>query len=219
MNREKRALILGMIFGDAYVNPKGTIQIEHSQKQEDYVLWKNELLDYIFNNQKGRCKPYYRERLDQRTGKVYKQVRCYRQHKYLKQIRRWLYTPEKTFTRRFLDYLTPQAIAIWYMDDGNLRGYTSKKTGKVASIQVSLYTHCPLKEAEVVRDYFKERWNVEFKLYRHKDLYYLCANTENGNRFLDIVREFVIPSMRYKVDLIPTSARPRQFKSSGEDIV
>lgn len=219
MNREKRALLIAMIFGDGYVNPKGWIQMEHSQKQEDYVKWKNELLAYIFKEQKGRCKLYYRERFDTRTNKVYKQVRCYRQHKYLKLLRRWIYTPEKTFTRKLLDYLTPEALAIWYMDDGNLRGSVSKKTGKVSSIQVSLYTHCPLEEAEVVRDYFLERWGVEFKLYRHKNVYYLCANTANGNKFLNIVRDHVIPSMRYKVDLIPTSARPRQFKSSGEDIV
>ena len=219
MNRQYRALLLGMILGDGYINKHGGLHIEHSLKQEEYVIWKNNLISKIFKDQDGRRKLFYRNRLDKRTNNVYSQVSCHKQHKYLKQLRRWVYTPEKTFSRKILDYLTPEAIAIWFMDDGNLRGYISKKTNKIASIQVSLYTHCPFEEAEVVRDYFLEKWGIEFKLYRHKELYYLCADTANGNKFLDLVRPHVIPSMSYKVDLIPTSARPRQFKTSGEDIV
>lgn len=219
MNRKDRALLIAMILGDGYLNKHGGLNIEHSIKQEEYVQWKNDLLSKIFKDKAGRRSLFYRERLDKRTNKVYKQVSCHKQHKYLKLLRRWIYTPEKTYTRKLLDYLTPEALAIWFMDDGNLRGYISKKTKQVASIQVSLYIHCPIDQAKIVQKYFEEKWGVVFKLYRNFDVYYLCANTENGNKFLDIIRPYVIPSMKYKVDLIPTSARPRQFKTTGEDIV
>ena len=211
MNRQKRALLIGIILGDGYLSKHGGLSIEDSLKQEEFVKWKKDLLAKIFNDGTGRTNLFYRDRFDKRTQKTYSSVSCHKQHKYLKLLRRWIYTPEKTYTRQVLNYLSPEAIAIWFMDDGNLRGYISRKTGAIKSIQVSLYTHCPLEQAEVVRDYFEQQWGITFSIYAHKSVFYLCANTANGNKFLDLIRPHVIPSMSYKVDLISTSARPQQF--------
>lgn len=217
MNKEEKAIVLAMCLGDGYIGKNSTLYIEHSQNQEDYVKYKYNLLNKIFPTRHPN-NLYYRQRLDSRTGKIYKQVSCHKYSKYFRVLRKWLYTPTKIFKRKLLDRLTPEAIAIWYMDDGCLRCRESTVTGKVTSIQVILSTHCSLEEAEMIRDYFQETWGIVFSIYKQKNKYLHCANTENGNKFLDLVRPHVIPSMSYKVNIISKSARLLS-KSKDEDIV
>lgn len=215
MNKQDKALLIGMVLGDGHLHHSGRLTIEHSLAQEEFVKYKKEILEKI-------CTPYtrwhkntslhYRERLDERTGKVYKQVSCHKTHKYLKVIHRWIYSPTKTYKRWVLNKLTPQALAIWFADDGNLRKKYSTRTGKLSSIQVSLYTHCSYEQACVVRDYFLEEWGIDFKIYKHKTknkvLHYLCANTKEGIKFISLISPYKIPSMEYKIDLESTSAGP-----------
>lgn len=215
MNKEDKALLIGMALGDGYISPSGCISIEHSLAQEGFVKYKKDLLERIctpYTRWHKETNLYYRERLDPRTNKVYKQVSCHKTHKYLKILRGWLYSPKKTYKRWVLNKLTPHAIAIWFADDGNLRKKYSTRSGKLSSIQVSLYTHCSFEQATVVQNYFKEVWDIEFKLYQHKTktsaLYYLCANTSNGVKFISLVSPYRIPGMEYKIDLESTSAGP-----------
>jgi len=215
MNKQDKALLIGMSLGDGSLHHTGKITIEHSLQQEEFVKYKKELLERIctpYTKWHKDTKLHYRERLDKRTGKVYKQVSCHKTHKYLKVIHKWLYTPTKTYKRWVLNKLTPHAIAIWFADDGNLRKKYSTRTGKLSSIQVSLYTHCSYEQAEIVQKYFSEEWDVDFKIYTHKTktstLYYLCANTSNGVKFISLISPYKIPSMGYKIDLESTSAGP-----------
>lgn len=215
MTYEERSVILAMCLGDGYLNKNGGLYLEHSQNQEDYLIWKYNFLNKVFPGKASKI--YKRERLDKRTNKVYKQVSCAKNRPYFKILRKWLYTPEKTFSRKLLDKLTAQGLAVWFMDDGNLRVNISKLTNKVSSIQLVLSIQTTKEQAEVVQTYFKERWGVEWTIYHQRNKYLLGANTKNGNKFLDIIRPYVIPSMSYKTEVIPKSARLHNIVD--EDIV
>lgn len=204
MKQEEKSLLIALSLGDGYIDKQGCIHIEHSQNQKEYLEWKYNLLERLCPS-KRQSNISTRERLDKRTNKIYKQISCHKQHRYFKIIRKWLYKPEKTYTKYILNKLTPQGIAIWYMDDGGLKKNISKVTGKISSIQLSLYTYCSLSEAKLIQDFFIEKYGVEFKIYKHSEKYLLCANTLNGNKFLDLVRPFIIKSMKYK-DLNSTNA-------------
>lgn len=207
MTKDKKAILIALALGDGYISKFNCLEIQHSQNQLEYVKWKQKLLESLCGGRKTVL--YFRERLDSRTGKVYKQVATHKQHKYFRVIRNWLYRPDKTYSTYILNKLTPEAIAIWYMDDGGISGRTSKKTGKISSIQVSLYTYCSEAEAKLVQTYFNTVWQIDFAIYGHRNnKYYLCANTKNGNKFLDLVRPFIIPSMLYKVNCSPRMPSP-----------
>lgn len=199
MDKIKKSLLLALCLGDGYISKDGCLLIEHSQKQESYIKWKQNLLNEICPTRYKRNELSYRERLDKRTNKIYKQVALHRQHKYFRILRKWLYTPTKIYKRKLLDRLTPEGVAIWYMDDGGLKTKISKKTGKVSSIQLSLYTYCSKEEVNIIRDYFFEVYEIEFKIYKRSDKYLLCANTQNGRKFINLVKPYIIPSMMYKV--------------------
>lgn len=206
MNKEKKSILLAVSLGDGCIGPKNSLYIEHSINQLDYIKWKKELLEKILNRD---INLRIRERFDTRTNKTYKSAMIMAGNKYFKIIKRWLYKPEKTYNRFVLNRLTPLGIAIWYMDDGGCKFRISKKTNKVSSIQLCLYTYCSYEEAVIIQTYFKETHDIFFQVYtRDNGKCILCANTLNGNRFINLVRPYIIPSMMYKIDINSTSAKP-----------
>jgi hypothetical protein len=220
MTKEEKSLLLALAIGDGYINPTNNVlYLKHSIHQEDYLKWKFELINKIVpNHGKVKNNIYYGENYDKRTGKSYKFCSCHKGHPYIRVLRKWLYKPNKTLTRAVLNRLSAKGLAIWFMDDGNLKGRYSAVTGKLTSIQVVLSTHCSEEEISILHKYFLEVWGVNFSRYliKNSGKYILCGNTKEGNKFLDIIRPYVIPSMSYKVNLPSTSARPL---NEGEDIV
>ena len=45
LNKYQRKLLIDMLIGDGLLKNDGRLQIKHSVKQEEYILWKNKLLN------------------------------------------------------------------------------------------------------------------------------------------------------------------------------
>lgn len=88
----KDDLVIGSILGDGCITKDGRIQIYHSIKQKDYVLWLFELFNKFF-----KSKIIYRVCKDHRNGKEYQQIGIRTNvTDYIKLMRMVLYKPEKT---------------------------------------------------------------------------------------------------------------------------
>lgn len=210
MNRRSRGILVGMSIGDGYLvrqNYSYSLRIEHSLKQLPYLEHKANKLDSIFGGKKRVV--YRRDRLDKRTNKTYRSCSIAKGNKYFKYLLKRLYpNGTKTYTKQVLDYLTPEGVAIWYMDDGNCKLSISKRTGKISSCQTYLATHCTKGEAELIVDYFRETWGVVFKIYTRKDgSCVICANTQASKVFVALVRKYIIPSMAYKIRHVPVETQ------------
>lgn len=218
MNKDEKAILIGMALGDGYINPKNNVlYIKHSINQEDYLIWKYKLLNKIIpNHGLVQNNIYYGQNYDKRTNKIYKFCSCHKGHPYIKTIRKWLYKPTKKYTRAILNRLTPQAIAIWWCDDGHLSGRTSLVTGKISSIRSKWATHCSEKEINILKNYFQEVWDITFRTYKVKNRFILDGNSENTKKLIELIRPYVIPSMEYKINLSAKSAR---HPEKDEDIV
>lgn len=210
MNKQKRGILVGMLLGDGYIrltrhkckNGKiskyAELKIGHSEKQLRYLQWKASKLHSILGG-----KPF--KILECHTtlsnGKKYSSFEIRRQHKYFKFLHRIAYSNsgKKHFTRKLLDYLTPEGIAYWFQDDGSLvKNYNN--AGEVSSFQIRLYTYCSKQECETMQKYFNEVWNIHFNIKKHtgKEQYNLRANTKEANKFLKLVYSYKVPSMEYK---------------------
>ncbi len=109
----KRSIIVGSLLGDAYLYPNGTLQIEHSVSQADYVRWKYERLADIV----GRP-PVVVERLDVRTNRIYRSTRFYTKA-VLKAYRDLFYRDRRKIVPTNVgELLDPLAVSVWFMDDG-----------------------------------------------------------------------------------------------------
>lgn len=215
MNRDERALLIGMILGDGnlykprkmlkdksgLMNCSSKLTIKHSHTQKDYLEYKIDLLHSIFGRKRTKSTP---TKTTLSNGKTYLCYQTVKSHTYFNLLHRWIYPQgQKIYTRHVLDMMTPQALAIWFMDDGNGK-FPRNKQGSVSGFHICIATYCPLEEALIIRDYFKEKWDIEFKMAYHSrfNSYYMRANTKEANKFINLIKQYVIPSMQYKIDPI-----------------
>lgn len=194
---EKRGIICGMLLGDGG-KCRNNFFIQHSVKQKEYALFKKQLLETITNkpvntrqwrNQQGYELFRIEPKLTPLTRVMVK--RCYP-------------GGVKTLSRKFLEYLTLQGLAIWFMDDGSK---SFKKIGnKVHAVEVTLNTYLSKEENEIIIDFFKEKWGINWGLNKSKDKYRLRMGTCEARRFFSLIEPFIIDSMRYKINLQFTTA-------------
>ena len=119
MNLAKQdiAILLGLLLGDGYIDPRGQIQIKHCEKQKEYCEYKAKLLHTVCGGKDIKII----ETILNGNRKQYRKYEIKKQSKHFKQIRKLLYTEgRKTITPEVLNYLTPLSISLWWMDDGNL---------------------------------------------------------------------------------------------------
>ena len=196
MNKQERALLVGMSFGDGYINSKSELRIKHSRSQREYIQYKADLLKKIFG---GKCNIVDYEVTLKSNGKTYQQSRILKSNKYFKQIRGWLYKDgNKMITRRCLDMLNPVSLAIWYMDDGSM-GNNKNKLGKISSVYTMLNTQCSGEEADIIIEYLKEVYNIQSVKGLSKGAYIIRFNTKASHDFIALIEKYIIPSMRYKI--------------------
>ncbi len=106
MDKRKKAVLIGLVLGDGHLNANSgvSLEIEHGACQKSYIEYKAKLIAELLNCPAPKL--YYRKSKD--TYKISKG------HRYFRILRNWIYKDrKKRFTRKLLNYLTPEAIAIW----------------------------------------------------------------------------------------------------------
>ena len=196
----RRALLIAMVLGDGYIGEKTSkikgyksykLAITHCATQREYLEYKRELLGSCFKSQIPEIR--------QIDNSGYVGYSLEKGDKYLRIIHKRLYKGgKKIISRKTLNLLTPQALAIWYMDDGSCY-YKKGVDGKIKSIETVLSTYCSEEEIYMLIDYFKEVWCVEWKVKKNKGKYSLRMGKKESANFFDIIREYMHESMLYKL--------------------
>jgi hypothetical protein len=205
---EFKALIAGMILGDGcvYIQKAGKnacFKLQHGPKQKDYLLYKAEILKELTEVRLGETKP---------NGKKNPNVNYTaetRVHPLYTRIREIVYPKGKrTVNKIILSWLNEQGLAIWYMDDGSLiKSYRLNKGGNRIIYRRELFLNtCAfnLEEHQLLQTFFLERFGIKFdiKLTSKKSGFYrLRAGALEANKFIEIVKPYIVPSMEYKIDM------------------
>ena len=190
--RTIKQLILGSLMGDLnmhYATKKSNyprIGVNHSIKQKEYVMLKYEILkEYVLTppKEKYRAKSFGKYSIGFQTQSLPIFVKYYS-----------LCYPggKKTFTMEWLNQLTEEGLAYWHMDDGSIMGL--KKRFKISSYSSTLEEH------KIIQQYFKERWGIDMHiaLCNVTKYYHIELNAKNRNKFINLIRPYLIPSMEYK---------------------
>lgn len=180
--------ILGICIGDSHISKiygrskTHFISWEHSEKQYDYAIWKAKQLGISYG-------VYERSRLDIRTKNIYKSVIIYSKQIDFKNYRELFY-PEgkKEISLDVLLKLKEQDIAIWFCDDGNLY-YNGN------NCHLTLATDKYRDKNELIINYFKERWGLNFK--KTQTRIRLTSNIE-VKKFETMFKDYYPPMMEYK---------------------
>lgn len=200
ITKESRNLLIALLLGDGTISNNNVFKLAHCIEQKDYLEWKIKQL-----NEAGLKNNGIKEYISSKGFNVGKTV-YYTQINiipFIKVLRRVFYKPYKNIAnRKLLNRLDARGLAIWYMDDGHIN---YRKTGnKIHGFYIKIATCLPKKDLQIIIDYFKEVWDIEFYMFhegRKKDSYSLCCGTKQGIKFIELIKEYVnqVPSMKHKI--------------------
>ncbi len=213
MTRDEKRLLLALCIGDGYVREKtngvtdktyGEFSITHCPEQLEYLIWKQCLLHSILGGKKSEIYTQYRGQTKDGHKALYD--KCIKKgHPYFKVLRRFLYQGgKKTLSRPVLNKLSLLGLMVWYLDDGNLSPII--RDNKLKTYHVRISVKGKLAEIQEIQIYFKEVWNLNWKINKTADLdnYHLRMGKTEGQKFLNMLSPLVmkeVPSMYYKIDV------------------
>lgn len=207
-NKDSRNLMIAILLGDGSISSTHGFRMTHCSAQKEYLQWKIDRLN-AYGIKNCGLKSYISTQ-GYKVGEEYFYTRL-AVVPFIKVLRRVLYKKHKQIAnRKILNRLTPEGIAIWYMDDGHINHR------KDVGIYVRIATCLPKEECQVLIDYFKEVWDINFYTFSEgKNTYSLCCGTAQAIKFIDLVKPYVlqIPCMASKVTY-NISGRTRSVGSS-----
>ena len=196
-SREKE-IIIGTILGDAHIallKTHARLEINHSEKQKDYVFWKyNE-----FPNRVG-AKPHEIHIADSRYNKIYKQWRFSTKiHPEFTGLHRMFYKKGKKVIPKNIGLLltSPLSLAVWFMDDGGRRNDSYGLFLNTLSFTES--------EHKILIKVLKENFSLECRMHWIQDGYRIYIPSKEAQKFCTLVYSYILPSMRYKLSFNPVT--------------
>lgn len=217
LSKEQKSLLIALLIGDGTISSNYVFKLSHSIQQKEFLEWKVKLA--INSGFKLNGIKEYTSKCGYNTGKevLYSQFSI---NPTIKALRRTVYVPKKTLTRRLLNWLTPQGIAIWYMDDGCININTSKQR---SSIQYTIRIATCVQEniANIIINYFKETWDINMHTFNEgKNTFSImtCAY-EDAIKFINIIKPYIlqVPSLKYKIRDNFTKEQFLQLSSEEQD--
>ena len=199
MKSRKKSLLIAMCIGDGHLTSQksynkyhSSIRITHSEKQIELITLKRDLLHSILGGKSPKIEKF--------NNSGYPGLKFSKGSKYFRVLRKWLYpNGTKKISRFLLNKLELEGIAIWYMDDGGLSA--KRRNGKVYAYELFLNTHISKEENQIIIDYFKEVWDIQFQQVKNKGSYRLRMGTYEIRKFIPLIQKHIIPSMQYKITM------------------
>ena len=200
-------VIAGAAIGDGHLALTGSqmrarLSINQGVTQRAYLEYKRDLLgDTVASAPKFQLSP----RSFTKLGTVHLASLSYPQ---IAELRDELYDEQgrKRISRAYLDRLTPLGLALWYLDDGSLITHThphTRKDGSTTSYPNSRATLATygfrLEEAQIILQWFAERWNIEGGMSATAKGPVIWLTVEGTRRLHAIIAPYVPPSMEYKL--------------------
>ena len=219
ITKESRNLLIALLLGDGTICNNNVFKLSHAQQQKDYLEWKIKQLNDAGIRNNGL--KIYVKTCGYNTGVnvYYTQLNII---PFIKVLRRIFYKPKKVLVnRKLLNRLDARGVAIWYMDDGHIN-IRKDKDGRPMGFYIKIATCLPKNELQIIIDYFKEVWDVNFYMFhegKKEDSFSLCCGTKEGLKFINIIKKYVlqVPSMVHKIQYdLSQRRRPLDVPEQGK---
>lgn len=196
--QEVLSVIFGSLLGDAQMEKRGIdggsrIKFEQCSDNVEYLMWFHKF--FAERNYCNPAKPKLFKRIKKDLAIYYGYVINSYTFKSFNWIHEMFYIKNKN-TNRYIkrippnigEYLTPLALAIWFMNNGS-------------KIGVRIATNCFVREEiEILCSVLLEKYKIKSSIAgRDKKGLVLYILKESKPRFDEIVRPYIIKSMLYKL--------------------
>ena len=202
-SREKE-IILGTILGDghlALLKKDARLEVGHSYKQKDYVLWKYKELQNIVG-----AKPHQILIDDVRYSKTWEQWRfSSRIHSELSDFHHMFYKGKKKIIPKNIKafFTSPLSLAVWFMDDGGRRNDSYGLFLNTLSFNE--------KEHHILMEVLKENFSIDSRMHWIQDGYRIYIPSKEAQKFCTLVYPHMLPSMHYKLSFNPVTTSYAQL--------
>lgn len=213
--------IIDLTIGDGYIGFNGKSmngRIEHSIKQKEYAQHKEQILRDLQIPLSSR---EFTVKTGKNAGRSYYQINL-NHSDILRTARKWLYNKgKKGLDKALFKQLDNISLAYWFMDDGsaklvkyNQKGdkryiFDSPKIGLFKFSNQSFDAY----ENSLMIEWLKEQFDITAHLVTNNGNELHISDIENKQRFLDVVKPYIIPSMFYKIQY------PLSFDGIGYHII
>lgn len=207
LTQEQRDVLVGTLLGDGHLETANQgktyrLKIEHAVSQKAYLEWLYRVFqDWV------RTPPVIRARAVTFRGKtnVYKRIgfatistgslRFYAQQ---------FYADRKKIVPKLIHrWLTPRAMAIWYMDDGSIKS----RQHKTVLLNTHSFSDQDLKRLQQA---LEQRYGIKSTVRKQVDGKQLYLTAETVEKFLRLIQPYVISSMEYKLPNVWLTSLPKK---------
>ncbi len=210
-DKEVISVIVGSLLGDAYCNKRyieGTrICYRQSIKNKEYLFWLFEFFNIRGYSSNLLPRQYTRKLHIKGETNLYKEYFGYEFNTYTFRSLDWIHKlfykkGKKIIKKELLNYINPQVLAIWIMDDGGWTNYGTR-------ISVNCFN---LEEVNLLKNYLQTNFGLSATIqkltnYNNSlpDKYSLYIKSQSINKLIDLILPYMHPSMYYKLGLDNTS--------------
>lgn len=191
-SKEQREILIGMLLGDAHLETSSNgktyrLKVEQSIKHKEYV-------GNLFEIFKEWVTSPPKERVSVRGGKesrkIWFQTESVGELRFYGQL---FYREKKKVVPKLIHrWLTPRALAFWYMDDGSIKS----KQSKAVVLNTQGFS---LNEVEKLCDVLSSKLGLDSKPRRQRDGWQIYISGRSYERFRELVNPFIHSSMMYKI--------------------
>ncbi|OGN12858.1 MAG: hypothetical protein A3C71_00995 [Candidatus Yanofskybacteria bacterium RIFCSPHIGHO2_02_FULL_43_15c] len=181
----QKDVLIGTLLGDGTLdgNRNYRLVISHSIKQRDYVNWKYE----VFKNW-TLSKPNYNPVNNSFRFRTVS-------HPKLTLLGELFYKDRiKIIPVSISKLLNPLVLAVWYMDDGNIRRQNNKIYGYYLNTQSFTKS-----ENLILSQVLKDKFGLESYVLKNKNGYRLYFGSKSKEIFPKIIAKHILPSLQYKI--------------------
>lgn len=188
LSEMQKEFVFGNLLGDGSVILSGRrkiayFKVSHCEKQKDYLLWKQSVLGPLVNSMART--------VDKRGNSIMYGFSTLA-HQDLNPFRTLFYVNNvKVIREELKDYLTPFGLAIWFMDDGSKNGPVNYRFSTEGFTKDENY---------ILKYILKDRFGLDVSVCEEcNKYYYLHMNKESAINMTEIIREYVVDCMKYKL--------------------
>ena len=193
-DQKQREYLYGSLLGDDTLRMPADgkypfLAVCHSHKQKEYLEWKYDIWKQIVPS---GIKNVHIKLKNEKIYRAY-QFTTAAHPDFLEVYNLFYKNNKKRVTKEILDKLTPFSIAVWYMDDG----YYRKSRGR-AQLSTNSFSY---KENLIIQKYFNKIWHIFSNIgTSDSGTNYIWFNTGNTIKFIKIIKDYIIPYFKYKID-------------------
>lgn len=191
LTKKQKEILVGLILGDGHLETLNNgktyrLKVEHSLKQREYLNW-------LYSNFKDWINKAPEVRKRTSLGKI---IETYGFTTYTSSIlgfyaKHFYFNGKKIIPNMIDKMITPQSLAIWFMDDGSIKS----KAHKALVIHTHGYSRNDL---ELITKVLENKFGLKIGLQKQYDKWRLYIYSDSVDNFKRIISPYMLPSMRYK---------------------